>query len=114
MIYLDNASAALPDSETAAFFAEALQKYGANQESAHKEGYLLRKEISRAGETLSEAVTGSSDWQVIWCSSATEAFHIFSHCTGKGELKILSSKLEHPALSAALKRISAHIQFQCD
>ena len=110
MIYLDNASAAIPDKETAVFFAEALQKYGVNQESAHKEGYLLRREISRAGETLSEAVTGSSDWQVIWCSSATEAFHVFSHCIGKGEKKILSSKLEHPALSAALKRISKNVQ----
>ena len=85
MIYLDNASAALPDKETAAFFAEALQKYGANQEAAHKEGYLLRKEISGAGKTLSEAVTGVPDWQVIWCSSATEAFHIFSHCIEKKE-----------------------------
>ncbi len=111
MIYLDNASAAIPDKETAAFFAEALQKYGANQEAAHKEGYLLRKEISGAGKTLSEAVTGVPDWQVIWCSSATEAFHIFSHCIEKKEHKILSSKLEHPALSAALKRISRNIRY---
>ena len=110
MIYLDNASAALPDKETAAFFADALQKYGANQESAHKEGYLLRKEISDAGRTLSEVLTGSPDRRVIWCSSATEAFFIFSHCIEKGEKKILSSKLEHPALSAALKRISKNVQ----
>jgi cysteine desulfurase len=111
MIYLDNASAALPDKETAAFFAEALQKYGANQESAHKEGYLLRKEISDAGRTLSEVLTGSPDRRVIWCSSATEAFHIFSHCCGCEEKKILTSKMEHPALSAALRRISADIRY---
>ena len=110
MIYLDNASAAIPDKETAAFFAEALQKYGANQEAAHKEGYLLRKEISDAGITLSEVITGVPDWQVIWSSCATEAFHIFSHCIEKREKKILSSKLEHPALSAALKRVSKNIQ----
>ena len=111
MIYLDNASAALPDNETAAFFAEALKKYGANQEAAHKAGYQLRQEISRAGRELSQVVTGSPDWQVIWCSSATEAFHISSHCCGSEKKQILTSRLEHPALSAALRRISPDISF---
>ena len=111
MIYLDNASAALPDNETAAFFAEALQKFGANQEAAHKAGYQLRQEISRAGRELSQVVTDSPDWQVIWCSSATEAFHIFSHCCGSDKKQILTSRLEHPALSAALSRISPDKNF---
>ena len=103
MIYLDNAASVLPDRETADFFRDALIKYGANQEAAHKAGYQLRKEISLAGERLSRALTGSADYSVIWCGSATEAFHIFSHCSGSGR-KVISSALEHPALSAALNR----------
>ena len=43
MIYLDNASAAIPDKETAAFFAEALQKYGANQDPKLRCGLFYRK-----------------------------------------------------------------------
>ena len=65
MIYLDNAAAGRTDRETADFFREALVKYGANQEAAHKAGYQLRKEILLAGERLSAALTGTQNFSVI-------------------------------------------------
>ena len=113
MIYLDNAAAAETDRETAEYFARMLIECGANQEAGHKEGRRLRQLISDAEPRLSCALTDSPDYRVLWCSSGTEAIHIFSTCIDRG--KVVSSRLEHPALTAALKRLDpAFHTLKCD
>ena len=113
MIYLDNAAAAETDLETAEYFARMLVECGANQEAGHKEGRRLRQLISDAETRLSRALTDLPDYRVLWCGSGTEAFHIFRTCLGRG--RIVSSRLEHPALAAALKRLDpAFHTLKCD
>ncbi|MBQ9502067.1 MAG: aminotransferase class V-fold PLP-dependent enzyme [Lentisphaeria bacterium] len=113
MIYLDNAAAALTDRETADHFARMLVECGANQEAGHKEGRRLRQLIADAEQRLSRALMEEGDLRVLWCGSGTEALNIFSTCVTPG--KAVTSKLEHPALAAALKRSARSVHtFGCD
>ncbi len=105
IIYFDSAAAAQPDEEDVKFFAESLAEDFANQEAAHSSGYRLRKRIAESGERLSAALTGSSHWIPLWCSGGTEAFNLFAACAGDRKIHAVSSRMEHPALIAALKRL---------
>ena len=105
MIYFDNAAAAQPDQETADFMAECLLSDYANQEAGHAAGFELRQKIAAAEKKLSLAVTGSPDWAAVWDNSGTGTFNTLIHGLDLRTPGIVSSKLEHPALSAALARL---------
>lgn len=110
MIYFDHASAAAPAGEDAELFARFLREDFANQEAAHKAGYRQREKLRQAEKKLSCLLTGREDWSVIWCNSATESFFVFQHCLDIPSPKIVTSALEHPALTAALKRLTPTLE----
>lgn len=113
MIYLDNAAAAPTDRETADYFSRMLTECGANQEAGHKEGRRLRQLIADAELRLSRSLMEDGEFRVLWCGSGTEALNIFSTCITPGNA--VTSRLEHPALTAALKRTARSIRFlDCD
>ena len=101
-VYLDCASAMPPDPEVSDFYIRELQSNFANQEAIHHLAYRGRKAVSAAGEKLSAALTGSTDYQVIFGATATDIFRIITSFPEFS--KAVSSKLEHPALQANLQR----------
>ena len=111
MVYLDNAAAARPTPETAAFFAASLLEDFCNQEAAHGAAGVLRKKLKEAEEKFSYLLTGSGDWQVVWCPGGTDAFALLAEGIAGRNMPILTSALEHPSLLAALKRLSGDIRY---
>lgn len=101
MIYLDNASAMPPAPETADFFRTSVLEDFVNQESLHHAAYLQRQKLLHsAGELCAALSPEGSFTRLIWGNSATElimlAGRFLSGC------RVLSSPLEHPAVTAAL------------
>ena len=112
-VYLDCAAASRPEKEVVAFYANAIQEDYANQEGVHGLAYQTRKHLAMAACELLDALTGTPDkYRVIWAASATECFRILAGFL-KGK-KVISSTLEHPALTANFKR-ETHLQLLgCD
>lgn len=111
MLYFDSAAAWRVPVEVLDFHRTALEEEFANQEAAHSLGYRARKRLEAAQRELAEALIGSSEWRVVWGSSGTSLFRLLADSplvTGK---RVLSSKLEHPALTAQFKRTANEISF---
>ena len=99
----DQAAAMAPDEEVLAFFTEVCRIAGANQESLHQESREIRKALDAAGKELAADLTGGDDFTVFWSDSGTGIFNLLNNCGFFKGRRILSSRLEHPALSAMLR-----------
>ena len=110
-IYLDQAAAAYPDREVLDFYRAELEHSGANQEAAHRLGYELRRRLDAAARELSQALADRDDCTVIWGTSGTEIFNLLAGSPAVAGKRVLTSRLEHPALLAALRRSAAEVKF---
>ena len=110
-IYLDQAAAAYPDREVLDFYRAELEHSGANQEAAHRLGYELRRRLDAAARELSQALADRDDCTVSWGTSGTEIFNLLADSPAVAGKRVLTSRLEHPALLAALRRSAAEVKF---
>jgi cysteine desulfurase len=104
MLYLDNAAAAMPEPETLELARRLWSEDFANQESGHALGFELRHKLGAAAESLSHTFRGRGGGRVVWGNSCTELFQLLAASPLVAGREVVSSVLEHPALSAALKR----------
>ena len=104
MLYLDNAAAAMPEPETLELARRLWSEDFANQESGHALGFELRRKLAAAAESLSHTFWGRGGGRVVWGNSCTELFQLLAASPLVAGREVVSSVLEHPALSAALKR----------
>ena len=111
MLYLDWAAAAPPEPETLEKYAELLRERFANQESGHALGFALRREIEKAAESLSLTFWKRSGGGVVWGNSCTELFQLVAASPFVAGRRVVSSRLEHPALDRALRRKAGSITF---
>jgi len=104
MLYLDNAAAAMPEAEVLEFARTLWEKDFANQESGHALGFALRQKLQAAESALSRAFWGRDGGRAVWGGSCTELFQLVAASPLVAGRRVVSSVLEHPALSAALRR----------
>ena len=109
-VYLDQAAAARPAPEAIDFYMACIRENFANQEAAHSLGHAARQKLDQAAEELSRALTGEPGWTVLWGGCGTELFHLFAESPAAAGQIAVSSKLEHPALTAALRRTAKEIR----
>ncbi len=107
MIYLDNAASAPVDPEVLTAYRSYAERYFANQEALHSLAYEIRGKLQDAAAEVSQLLTGEAGHYVYWSSSATALFNVVCHYPGFDRARIVTSELEHPALTATLKRIGA-------
>lgn len=112
-VYLDCAAAGRPEKEVVDFYSNAILEDYANQEGVHTLAYRARKHLASASTELLEALTGTPEkYRVIWAASATECFRILAGFL-KGKA-VISSTLEHPALTANFKKETILHRLECD
>jgi len=104
MLYLDWAAAAPPEEAALEECSKSLRAAFANQESGHALGFALRRGIDEAAERLSRTFWGRPDGRVVWGDSCTALFQLLAESPLVSGKKVVSSVLEHPALSSALER----------
>lgn len=115
LLHCDQAAAMSVDEEVLAFFAQCCRLAGINQESVNPGGYEVRKALEGAGEELVRDLTGKDEFTVCWADSGTGIFNLLYHTGVLSQKCILCSRLEHPALTAALKRSGSQLTFApCD
>ncbi len=93
------------------FYRAELEHSGANQEAAHRLGYELRRRLDAAARELSQALADRDNCTVIWGTSGTEIFNLLADSPAVAGKRVLTSRLEHPALLAALRRSAAEVKF---
>lgn len=112
-IYLDGAAASRYGNEILAFYLKAMTEDYANQEGIHSPAYQARQHLKEAEKQLLDAtVSAPENHRVIWASSATECFRILAGFIGRA--KVISSTLEHPALTANFRRDCVLHTLSCD
>ena len=109
VLYCDQAAAARPDEEALACFVNACRTLYANQEAVHYGASEVRRALDDAGNELVRLLTGSDDFTVCWCGSGTGAFHLLESTGFLKERRAVTSVLEHPALTAMLKRSAREV-----
>ena len=107
----DQAAAMTPDEEVLEFFVHACRIAGANQESLHQESYEIRKALETAGRDLVSDLLACDDFTVCWADSGTGIFNLLRNSSLLGKGRVLTSHLEHPALSAVLKSRCDKIEY---
>ncbi len=108
-IYLDQAAAARPEPAVLDFYRRELALSYANQEAAHRLGYDLRGRLEEVARELSRSLTGRDDYLVVWGNNGTELFNLLADSPLIAGKRVLSSRLEHPALLASLHRTATKV-----
>ena len=110
----DCASQMPPDPELVRFHAEAVAGTAWNQEASHAAAKRVRRQIGEAAEILTSSLYGDCrPRRVIWGNSATGVFRLLADFASGG--RVLTTRLEHPAVTANLKRTAAKVDFlRCD
>lgn len=108
-VYFDNAAAFQPDPKILGHYYASASRFYENQEAAHSLAYGLRQKIDRAAEQLANALADKNAF-VHWGHSGTGLFCLLGGFPGFKNGNIVTSPLEHPALTAALKRCGAEIR----
>ncbi|MDD5697486.1 MAG: aminotransferase class V-fold PLP-dependent enzyme [Victivallaceae bacterium] len=109
-IYFDNAAACRPDPKIWGYYYACASRFYANQEAAHALAVRERGQIAAAARRLSRALCGEETF-VHWGHSGTGLFSLLGGFPGFQRGNIVTTALEHPALTAALKRTGAEIRF---
>jgi len=109
-VYLDQAAAARPSREILDYYRSCLEENFANQEAAHRLGYELRRRLDTAAEQLSAALCGGENRAVVWGMSGTELFNLVADSPLAAGRRAVSSRLEHPALLANLRRTAKELK----
>ena len=109
MLYCDWAAAAPPEPEVLKYAGGLWAEDFANQESGHAAGFELRRRIAEAEKSLSRTFWGREGGRAVWGSSCTELFQLVAASPFVRGRRVATSVLEHPALSAALKRETGEV-----
>lgn len=113
MIYFDHAAAEPVPAEVLKCCENFLQKYSGNIESAHAQGYALRKELEQFDQSLFEALLPAAcqhKWAVFYGNNAAELFNAVGYLLGGDSYIAWSSGLEHPVMRKMLTRSFAEVQ----
>jgi cysteine desulfurase len=104
-IYLDHA-ASTPVSETLIdFFKKNMLDFYANQESVHASGRFAAQKVEEASSVLLNVMGASPEKNsIFWTGSASEAFNMAMKNPRFAKGNIVTTAIEHPALSAAISR----------
>ena len=113
MAYFDNAAAMPAGTSALEDFCRFAHEFPANQEAIHDAGYAARKRLEQAERELVEALTPSASQtaQVIWSHTGSDTIRCTIEAMNLKSGNIVTSKIEHPALLAALKRTHAKIRY---
>ena len=110
ILYLDHAAAGIPDEALLARRAELDRECFGNQESGHALGFALRQRIDAAGEELCRTLWHTGGGRVVWGTNCTELFNLLAASPLVRGKRAVSSVLEHPALTAALRRNAKEVK----
>lgn len=112
-VYLDNAAAMPTDDLALNDFRRFALDFPGNQEAGHSAGYAVRKRLELAEKDLAEALCPCSPGtaNVIWSHTGTDAIGGVVAAMEINGGNIVTSRLEHPAMLAALHRTKAEIRF---
>ena len=108
-VYFDNAASCQPDPKILGHYYAYASRFYANQEAAHGLACGLREKIEQAAVQLSSALCDKKT-DVHWGYSGTDIFSLFSEFKGFQGGNIVTTPMEHPAMSAALKHTGAEIR----
>ena len=111
ILYLDHAAAGIPDEALLKRRAELDRECFGNQESGHALGFELRKRIDAAARELCHVLWHCDGGRVVWGTNCTELFNLLAASPLVRGKRAVSSVLEHPALTAALKRNAKEVKF---
>ena len=112
MIYFDHAAATRPEEDVLQYCLEAMRSCYANQESLHRLSYDARMALADAAARLCSALLDNpEEYSVIWCGSATGAFRFLAAFLR--DKRVVSSTLEHPALPANFRALTAFTALPC-
>ena len=100
-VYLDGAAAMPPEPEVLDFYAAQLREHYANQEAGHLLAYRTRRRLAAAEAQLAGLLTGDPENPVVWGATATDLFRMLAAVPGWD--RVVTSVLEHPALTANLR-----------
>ena len=110
VLYLDHAAAGIPDEAFLKRRAELDRECSGNQESGHALGFELRKRIDAAARELGRALWQVENARAVWGTNCTELFNLLAASPLVRGKRVVSSVLEHPALTAALKRNAKEVK----
>ena len=112
-VYLDNAAAMPADELALDDFRRFAMEFPGNQEAGHGAGYAVRKRLELAERELAGALCPDSPGtaHVIWSHTGTDAIGGTIAAMNISGGNIVTSKLEHPAMLAALRRTKAEIRY---
>lgn len=106
MFYFDHASGVIPGNQELDDLRDLLLQYSANQEAVHFEAYRARRALEAAKQRLLFLLTDDpQNYSVIPCDSGSTAISLLGNW-GRLDGRVLTSKMEHPAVYAALKKSS--------
>ncbi|MFA6713753.1 MAG: aminotransferase class V-fold PLP-dependent enzyme [Victivallaceae bacterium] len=108
-VYFDNAAAFQPDPKILGRYYAYAARFYENQEAAHSLAYKLREKMELAAEQLASDL-GCKNAFVHWGCSGTGVFCPLGDFPGFKNGNIVTSPMEHPALTAALKRVGVEIR----
>ena len=111
MIYLDHHAAA-PVCGAALDAMDRVRAEGwANPSSTHAAGRQARKFVEEAREALA-AVLDARPADLVWTGGGTEACNlgVFGLLAGRQHPRVVTTSVEHPAVSAAIERSGARVQ----
>lgn len=105
-VFLDNAATTPLDPEVIEAMTHAMQTYGGNPSSIHKEGRTARSAIEKSRKIIAESI-GASIGEVFFTSGGTESNNMALKCAVRdlGVERIISEKLEHHAVLHTLERL---------
>ena len=114
VLYCDQAAAARPDEEALACFVSACRTLYANQEAVHYGANEVRRALDDAGSEMVRLLTGGNEFTACWCGSGTGAFQLLESTGFLKGRRAVTSNLEHPALTAMLKRAAGEVtELEC-
>ena len=104
MIYFDHAATSLPDDSVLQHYFGLVKEFCGNSESSHLAGYRIRKALTGCGERMVELAGLPPDFGVLWFPGTTDVFNFIASTNLVRGRAVYTSTLEHPALTAALRR----------
>ena len=110
LVYLDNAAAVPVEPETLDFMSEIAPLVIGNQEGIHCAAYRTRDLLTQAAVDVSKAIAGNvGAASLLWGDSGTTMLNAALRLPIFSEGNIITTNLEHPALTAAIRRSGAEI-----
>lgn len=94
----------MPDVSDIGILQEMYLRYPANQEALHRMAYDVRCALGNAGNQLVHSLTGNSDFRAVAFPAGTAAIALLGKWGRLRNKRVLTTRMEHPAVNSALKR----------